>query len=131
MPEQAQVAQTGRPCDRPHVGTEAVEGVGARIAGLVARAVAPVVERHHVVAGIDQDVDVVGEVLLRPAEPGNEQQAGVAGVAGLDDRQPDAVVDDDPVDARGRGELRDGSRGSLHGTQSKGRGWTRRPDLVT
>ena len=89
MTEQSEpLAQLERVGDRQGVGREAVEGVGSRIVGLVARAVPAMVERDHaMVAG--EDVEVIGEVLLGPAEAVQEKETGA--------RSGDAYLELDPV----------------------------------
>ena len=56
------------------VGREPVEGVGGRVVGGVALAVAPVVERDDPVVPGAKRLDVVGEVLLGAAEAVHEEQ---------------------------------------------------------
>ena len=105
MPEQPQVAQAGGVGHRDDVGREPVEGVGGGIVGGVALAVAAVVERDDpVVAG--EPVEVVGEVLLRPADAVHQEQSGGVGRTGDDGRETHAVVGRDAH----RTNLRPGER---------------------
>ena len=89
VPEQPKGVDVNGVCDAQHVGGHPVERVGGRVVRLVARAVAAVVEGDHSVSR-RQRVDVVREVLLRPAEPVDEQQPRSA--PGVGDLESHTVV---------------------------------------
>ena len=71
--EQPQIVEAGGVDDVADVGSEPVEGVGVGVVGIVALAVAAVVERDDAVVA-REDVDMVGEVLLGTAEPVHQEQ---------------------------------------------------------
>ena len=81
---------------RDRVRSQPVERVRRRVGRTVTLTVATMIERDDVVAGGER-LDLIREVLLRAAEPMDEEEGGTAPL--LDDLEPDAVVDDNPHDA--------------------------------
>ena len=92
MSEQPARADVERVENVAEIGREPVEGVARRVLGTLALAVAAEVERDDTVVP-RQIVHLVGEVLLRAAEPVDEDERGTAPL--LDHFQRHAVVGHD------------------------------------
>jgi len=93
--EDAQVVQLARVGDARDVEPQRFERIGALLVGLVALAVAPVVEGDHPVV-LRQRVEMVGEVLLRTADAVDEEQSGRIRISHRDGCEGDAVVGGHP-----------------------------------
>ncbi len=89
--EHPQVVEPGGVDDGLHVGGQPVEGVGVGVVGMVALAVAPVVEGDHPVVRREH-LDVVGEVLFGTPDPVHQEQAGRLRGPGDEGRQAHSVV---------------------------------------